>query len=310
MITFTGLRSRRLSTRVGSPRSQKDPAGHTFTANDPENRLRALPNLPSLPIPSHYNRFQSITCSSLHRTKIYPGWHFGLDVSGRRRNSMTDSRDSDCRLDAVWQSIENIRLIEPSLDSLYRVVESILREGEYFYGVERIDSGGSKSDYHWCFYSDFKIYSLRRRNPNTGYPRFVGALSVRIELWRAANGGGLSDWPYARSPLIYIGFSPDKSDGWYEDMLFVDHHGGPIRDCEGGEVRTTEDAPWLWEFGTPDDGNVTWDLRSWFFVVPLCAISNRRDVQAQLVGPVKALLAGASPCEAFRETSAIRHRVE
>ena len=44
---------------------------HT-TPNDRDILLRALPNLLFLRLPPHHNRFQPITCSSLHRTKFHP----------------------------------------------------------------------------------------------------------------------------------------------------------------------------------------------------------------------------------------------
>lgn len=216
---------------------------------------------------------------------------------------MTESNGSHNSLDAVWQSIENMRLLGPSLNSFWGVMDDQLREGEFFASVEQISEKGSATEYGWCSYSEYKIYSLKKRRAKVGRPGFFGDLSVGIELWRKVEEGSSSVWSYSKSPLIYVGFNPKRDDAWNEEQMYLDQHGCPAQD---DNICIPEDAPWLCEYRIGDEQD--WNTRSWFFAVPLGAIHLREDVQKHIVAPVKALLDGTSPCDAFRDTGVIRHR--
>lgn len=186
---------------------------------------------------------------------------------------MTESNGSHHSLDAVWQSIENMRLLEPSLSSFWGVIDDQLREGEFFASVEQTSEGESTTENGWCSYSEYAIYSLRKRHTETRRVRFFGELSVRIELWREVEEGSSSVWSYSKSPLIYVGFTPTRNDAWDEELMYLDQHGCPGQD---DNICILEDSPWLCEYwigDDDDDDNEDWNTRSWFFAVPLGAIN-------------------------------------
>ena len=219
---------------------------------------------------------------------------------------MTESNGSHHSLDAVWQSIENMRRLEPSLNSLWTVMVEQLREGKFFASVEQKSKGEGDeiTEYGWCYYSECVIYSLKKRRAKTGPPGFFGELSVRIELWREVEEESSSVWSYSKSPLIYVGFTRTRGDAWNQEHMYLDQHGCPAQD---DNIRIPEDAPWLCEYRIGNGDGEDWNTRSWFFAIPLGAINLREDVQKHIVAPVKALLDGTSPCDAFRDTGVIRH---
>ena len=223
---------------------------------------------------------------------------------------MTDSRDSDCRFETVWQTVENMRQIGDSIQSLFSVLELELRGVNCFRGVEDITPKNADSwvGSGWCAASEYGVYKLTRKTSRPGRPPVIGAISVRIEIWRDVDddSSSISEWPYKKTPLIYVGFDPKQDEYWDETCLYLDHQGRPEQNCEGMSICASAEASWLWEWRNADNGGGgAWYERSWFFVVPLFAINNRKDVEVNIVAPVKALLGGTSPCDAFRETKVI-----
>ena len=218
---------------------------------------------------------------------------------------MTDSRDSDCRFDAVWQTVENMRQIGDSIESLYSVLESELKGANCFRSVEDITPRNADSwvGSNWCAASECGVYKLTRMT-SSGRPPVLGAITVRIELWRDVDddSSSMSEWPYKKTPLIYVGFDPNQDDYWDKTNLLVDQYGK----ANDPNIGALNEARWLWEWGNTNNGDDgAWCTRSWFFFMPLCAINNRQDVEVNIVAPVKALLGGRPPCDAFCETMVI-----
>ena len=218
---------------------------------------------------------------------------------------MTNSRDSDCRFDAVWQTVENMRQIGDSIESLFSVLELELRGVNCFRNVEDITPNNADIwvGSGWCAASEYRVYKLTRKTSRPGRPPVIGAITVRIELWRDVDddSSSISEWPYKKTPLIYVGFDPDQ-DYWDETLLIVDQYGK----ANAPNIGAPNEARWLWEWRNTDSGDDgAWSTRSWFFFMPLRAINNRQDVEVNIVAPVRALLGGTPPCDAFRETIVI-----
>ena len=221
---------------------------------------------------------------------------------------MTNSCDSDCRSDAVWQTVENMRQIGDSIESLYSVLELELRGVNCFRSVEYITPRNAESwvGSGWCCASEYRVYKLTRMTSGPGRPPVLGAITVGIELWRDVDddSSSISEWPYKKTPLVYVGFDPDQEDYWDGTHLLLDQYGK----AKDPNIGALDEARWLWEWRNTDNGDDgAWSTRSWFFFMPLRAINNRQDVEVNIVAPVKALLGGTPPCDAFRETMVVRN---
>ena len=220
---------------------------------------------------------------------------------------MTDLHNGGYGLETVWQTVENMRQIGDSIESFYTVLELEIRKIEYIHGISPITLSDPTSmvGYDWCYASDLRVYELIKKSVRRGRKPSLGALTVRVELWREVDGDRSDGWQYAKAPLILIGFSRDKNDPWDRHWLSLDQYGNPEKAASAG-ARVLKEAPWLWTW----DEEIAWNERSWFFVVPLEAIKSREDIVVNIVGPVGELLADKPPCQAFRKGHAIRHENE
>ena len=161
---------------------------------------------------------------------------------------------------------------------------------------------GRQTDKGWVYISEHKIYKLRKRSrgsPNRGY------ITTRLELWREVDEE--TKWPYARKPLLYIGFSPRDDEPWEGPQLRLDQHGGFCGDLYGhpADVQLEPQTVrlWLWKLvnGEEAGGEIQnpWINRSCFFVLPLFEISQRKDIRSKFVRPIRILLGEENPTKAL-----------
>lgn len=224
---------------------------------------------------------------------------------------MTNSRNADHSPEIMWQTVENMNKIGNSIESLYGTLESEFRRSGYFHIVTHLSSEDTLVDSQWCYDSECRVYELTKTfKGRRGRKPILGAVTVRIELWRDVSSDNSIKWEYRKTPLIYVGFSPKDYGYWSQNDLYLDQYGHPMR-SDDFKICSSEDIPWLWECmgvnDSDDPNSCTWSEYSWFFVVPLCAIENRKDVKLNIINPIRKLLIdGSSPCEAFDETNAIR----
>ena len=107
-----------------------------------------------------------------------------------------------------------------------------------------------------------------------------------MELWREV-AGRETPWEHAKQPLIYVGFSPGN-DYWSDDMA-LDGLGSPTWYPDGEVDPQTENYPYLWTWNGKDKDR--WSLRDWFFVLQLCSIECREDIENEIMAPLRSLLA-------------------
>ena len=219
---------------------------------------------------------------------------------------MRNASDSD----VVWQTIANMRQLDFSLQSFYQILESdLVNQKGPLSCTKPIKTYSSRTEEGWCCYTDFRVYELRRRNPDTRRHKYLGRLTVGVELWRDVDGSEPGGWTHAKAPMIYVGFCPEK-DHWPEGMA-LDCRGRPVGvpEWEGGKVvPPTETAPCLWEWVYDNDiADGTWDERIWYFALRLFDIDSREAIQTEIMEPLRSLLGdGESSIEAFRNKKAIR----
>ena len=201
----------------------------------------------------------------------------------------------------VWNTFANVHALDDSLESFFQVLENAISSQKCwrFRNSEEIASLTTPNG--WCYYASYRRYSLLRIPRGEGRQRGPGNLTVGVELWREVYDQD-NLWEYAKQPLIYVGFSP-RNDYWSDDMA-LDCLGSPTwyRD---EEVRPpTKEDPHLWIWNGED--GVRWSLRSWFFVLQLCSIERREDIESNILAPLHSLLVdNIEPNTAFFETPAL-----
>ena len=212
-----------------------------------------------------------------------------------------------CDETIVWQTIENMRHLGLAVNSFYSVLGKKLEES--FTKCKPLDSETEELiQGEWCCFSTCRSYTLNILKPKNKIKQPC-PLSVRTELWREVDHTGNSDWKHAKTPLIYIGFSPDKGDPWVEEYLKLDMWGSPtMYEVDDGKIvePTTDGNLWLWEWQSEYNDNNKWSERSWFFAIPLLDISSATDIQEQILDPLKSLLLNnKSPENSFEGKKAI-----
>lgn len=204
----------------------------------------------------------------------------------------------------VWNTIANMRALDASISSFFRALESKIATQNGWRFLESEEIYCPKTSNGWCYYASYWRYSLRRVPRGTNRNRGPGNLTVGVELWRDVVDDR-NAWPYAKHPLIYVGFSPYQNDDycWADDMA-CDHLGTTPAYPNDEIVPPTENAPYLWTW-SGEKGR--WSLRNWFFVLSMFAISDREDIQREIVGPLYSLLVeNGNPAEIFQETQVIQ----
>ena len=185
----------------------------------------------------------------------------------------------------IWNTIANMQALDASLGSFFQVLESeiSIQDCWRLHGAEEIACSNTPNN--WCYYTSYVRYSLRRIPRGENRQRGPGNLTIGVELWREVDNQE-NLWEHAKQPLIYAGFSPGN-DYWSDDMA-LDCRGVPTWYPDGEIHQPTEDDPYLWTWNGEDEDR--WSLRNWFFVLPLCSIGRREDIQSEIIAPLRSLL--------------------
>ena len=210
----------------------------------------------------------------------------------------------------VWNTIENMRRLEVSVNSFFEVLERELENQGPLTGTESKGAGEKDTDKGWCYYAEYRRYRLKWPALDTGRSRFFGNLSVGVELWREIDEPS-DAWCHAREPLIYVGFTPGRSPNNYWDQeMALDYRGSPLPAVEGGQtLKPTETTPWLWLWEGDDSEEKRWDQRNWFFALRLFDIDSTEAVQFEIIEPLENLLVDKlPPQQSFTNRKAIRRR--
>lgn len=214
----------------------------------------------------------------------------------------------------VWQSIDNIVGMERSLRAFWvaLVDELDVIGGDNLAFVEGAEHWSPSAD-DWVYTGGCRTYRLETNAGGNDDERVLkGVVSVRIELWRTAGEHSESVWPYAKTPLIYVAFhrhsNSDSDDiGYYgvDDSDFgLDQYGKPYHDGEEGSPYRPRTPLWIWD-EIPEDVDA-WIESSWFFAVPLTAMTSYDDLREQITEPLRKLLFdNREPEDVFRATRAI-----
>ncbi|MCY4488262.1 MAG: hypothetical protein OXF11_14270 [Deltaproteobacteria bacterium] len=201
----------------------------------------------------------------------------------------------------VWNTIANMQALDASLASFFQVIENEI-SGQDCWGFHNSTEVASLvTPNGWCWYASYMRYSLRRIPRGKGRQRGPGNLTVGVELWREVTDQD-NLWEHAKQPLIYVGFCPGN-DYWCDDMA-LDCLGAPTWYPDGEIHPPTEKDPKLWTWNGEDGDR--WSLRSWFFVLQLCSIERREDIEKNIVAPLRSLLVDNSdPNTVFFETQVL-----
>ena len=204
--------------------------------------------------------------------------------------------------DTIWQTIENMRKLDASLGSFDNILNSRLESQLCELSVNWIKGTGDNlsTNNGWAEYAWW--YTCRLAWRTQGSPN-VGAVTFKIELWRPVDENA-APWRHARTPLIYVAFSPDHKDPWEE--VGLNQYGDPW-DTSGNKFENQrQESIWLWEW---NDGTsqTLWQKRYWFYAVPLTALDSDESVGSEIVDPLKGLLLTQKPAtKIFKGKKAIR----
>ena len=197
----------------------------------------------------------------------------------------------------IWKSTRNIIRTNFEIDAIIKVLQEKL--GNIGAGYQH-DSSKSQENFHapkfFIFWGNILSGDETRETP-------LGCLTYIFSLWREEDEAGDS-WAGATQAKIYVGYATYDAGGWGWDDLVLNGDGDHPFD---GTI--SRQPPYLWiDRGDGDCDDKPWDLRSWFYVVPLAAINTPDDVGVNLVDPVAALLDRKNQEGAFANTSAFEFR--
>ena len=219
----------------------------------------------------------------------------------------------------IWQSINNIVGMERSLRTFWSALvdELDVMGGDNLAFTEHEHySSTSGADEYWVYTGDCRSYRLEARD-GADDRVLKGIVSVRIELWRKAGAHSVSAWPHATIPLVYVAFHrhPDSDSedvdyyGVGEEDFGLDEHGTPYHGGEAGSPYRARTPLWIWDEIPKDVG--AWIESSWFFAVPLTAMTSYDDMREQLTEPLRRLLIeNHEPEDVFRASQAVLAAVE
>lgn len=197
---------------------------------------------------------------------------------------------------AIWLSVDNLLQLSIESAALLEEIEHQLSQLPGVARVEGIDPDYAFDDNELFCWKGIATYLL---HPADARKNAFGAIAIGTELWRKVRDD--DTWPYARQALLYVGFAPGQ-DGWTRDALSIGGSGEPE---DTGIMRLA--APMLWERtgrGAKSD-MAAWAQRTWFYCIPLGAITGPDRVTSEITGPLESLLEGHSPVEAFRNAQAV-----
>lgn len=204
----------------------------------------------------------------------------------------------------VWNTITNMKALDISIESFFQAFGSEISNTNCWRLETSIElSTNLRTSNNWCWFAQYMRYTLHRIGIRGGDERRVpGNLTVGVELWReVTNQENL--WEHAKQPLIYVGYSP-RNDYWSDNMA-LDCLGSPTWYSDGEIAPPRDNNPYLWTWNGED--NDRWSLRNWFFVLPLCSVGRREDIENEIIVPLRSLLIDNSDRQtAFDGRRAIR----
>ncbi len=214
----------------------------------------------------------------------------------------------------IWQSIDNLVGMEHSLRTFWAALVDeldVIGGDNLAFAEHEHHSSTSDADEPWVYTGDCRSYRLEARDG--AHDRVLkGIVSVRIELWRKARSHSEPLWPYAKIPLVYVAFhrhpASDSDDVDYYGVdgkdFGLDEHGTPYHLGEAGSPYRARTPLWIWD-GVPKEVDA-WIESSWFFAVPLLAMTSYDGMREQIPEPLRRLLIeNREPEDVFLATQAI-----
>ena len=202
----------------------------------------------------------------------------------------------------VWNTIANMQALDASLGSFFEVTESEIGRQDCWRFRDSDEVECLSTPNGWCSYASYVRYSLLRIPRGERRQRGPGNLTVGVELWREV-ASQESPWEHAKQPLVYVGFCPGN-DYWSYDMA-LDPLGESTWYSDSEIAPPEDDDPYLWIWNCDDEDR--WSLRRWFFVLQLCSIECREDIEKEIITPIRSLLVdNTDPNIAFDGTQAVR----
>lgn len=173
----------------------------------------------------------------------------------------------------IWQSAQNLLKSQCNLDKLYEALHAVeCEDADLLIEFESSDSDGE--DWVTPVWSSY--YSVKMRSQRNMVK--VGWITLTIQL--TVNESSDETWEHGRRAKVLAGFSPMKKleHAWVFDLSSPDSS-GKCEDCEVDAYR------WVMS----DNG-----VDSWFFSVPLDALTNTSRVEKCIADPMKRMIRGES----------------
>ena len=170
---------------------------------------------------------------------------------------------------AIWQSAQNLFKSSENLDKLceaFSLIECDERKLVIEYSDEYYQDNG------WI-YPVWEAYYKVRQAPN-GKKKDVGWITLAIQL--TCEVGVEGDWKHGNRAKVLAAYAPlkDLEDAWSFDSSGL-NSAGYVEECITDEYR------WLHS-----------DEVSWFFAVPLDALTSTDDVEIYITTPMRRLVDG------------------
>ncbi|MBB1493396.1 hypothetical protein H5395_18405 [Paracoccus sp. MC1854] len=187
--------------------------------------------------------------------------------------------------EAIWQSAQNMMKSSKNLDKLWEAFDLIECEGGD--PVLVIERNNSDSEDNGWIYPVWEAYYKVRQRPNVNL-RDTGWITLAIQL--TCDVGVEGDWQHGKRAKVLAGYAPFKNfdHAWGFDSEDP-NSSGYVEECVTDEYR------WIHS-----------DEVSWFFAVPLDALTSTDDVEKCIVTPMRRLVRGENPDDVF---GAIREKL-
>lgn len=191
--------------------------------------------------------------------------------------------------DPIWSSYANVSKIAEEAEALLVMTDRAISAhdfGRFHVDTEDWNDETLEDENEWFTHYFIRSYRVFERMPRLASR---GMFSIAISFYRFEDEAG-DKWPPGRTAKIYAGFAP-TARAWDADSMYV-NGAGNAPTCPQISAR-------LWG----GQGKDTW-VSTWFFAVPLLAITSRADFEREVVVPSAQLLNGVTEDLAFAAASA------